>query len=128
MEEHKKVCKANYAGSSGGTEVAGAKIVCQRSEDKLRVRYTKYLGDGGSKRFQSALEAEQYGDEVEIVKLECVGHIQKGLGTRLRNSKASKKGIKLSDGKVLGDRGRLTDVEIDNLQRNYGLVIRKNRC
>lgn len=55
-------------------------------------------------------------------------HIQKRLGTRLRNLKASKKGIKLSDGKVLGGKGRLTDVEIDNLQRYYrpSLAIRKN--
>lgn len=37
MEEHKKVCKENYAGPSGGMEVAGAEIVYQRSEDKLRV-------------------------------------------------------------------------------------------
>lgn len=32
----------------------------------------------------------------------------------------------LSDGKVLGGKGRLTDFEIDNLQTFYGLAIRRN--
>lgn len=41
LEQHKKVCGANYNGVSGGMEVAGAKALCERSEAKLAVRYTR---------------------------------------------------------------------------------------
>lgn len=126
LEQHKKVCGANYEGASGGMEVAGANTLCKRSERKLRVRYTKYLGDGNSKGFISVLERKPYGDNVEIQKLECVGHVQKRLGSRLRNLKNSFKNVKLSDGKPIGGKRRLTDTEIDDLQRYYGLAIRKN--
>jgi hypothetical protein len=126
IEQHKEVCGANYQGASGGMEVAGAKTLCNRSEEKLGLRYTKYLGDGDSKGFMSVLESKPYGNNVEIKKLECVGHIQKRLGTRLRNLKKSLKKVKLSDGRPIGGIGRLTDAEIDNLQRYYGLAIRRN--
>ena len=43
----------------------------------------------------------------EIMKFECVGHYQKGVGTRLRNLKKKEKG--------LGGRCRLTDSKIDRL-------------
>ena len=41
-------------------------------------------------------------------KLECVGHIQKRLGSRLRNLKHKMKGP-LADGKILRGKGRLTE-------------------
>ena len=47
---------------------------------------------------------------------ECVGHVQKRLGTALRNYKKNVKmaGLKMSDrGKVDG-RGRLTDIFVDS--------------
>lgn len=37
-----------------------------------------------------------------------------------------KRGLKLSDGKSLSGRGRLTDAAIDKLQTYYGLAIRRN--
>ncbi|GFV27187.1 uncharacterized protein TNCV_2124031 [Trichonephila clavipes] len=46
------------------------------------------------------------------------------MGTRLRALKL--KGKKLEDKKSLGGRNRLTDAEIDKLQRYYGLAIRNN--
>ena len=42
-----------------------------------------------------------------IKKLECVGHIQKRMGNRLRNLRKSLKGTKLSDGKGIAGKGRL---------------------
>lgn len=36
------------------------------------------------------------------------------------------KGVKLADDKVLGGRGRLTDLEVDKLQNYYGLAIMRN--
>ena len=35
-------------------------------------------------------------------------------------------GVKLSDGKGFGGKGRLTDGKIDILQNYYGLVVRSN--
>lgn len=128
LKKHKEsgACQANYSGSSGGMEVAGALKLCNRSKDKLNLRYTRYLGDGDSKGFANVLENNPYGVDVNITKLECVDHVQKRLGSRLRRMKKDKKKIKLKDGKGLGGKGRLTDEEIDNLQRYYGLAIRRN--
>ena len=41
--------------------------------------------------------------------MECVGHIQKRLGTSLRKSQNDMKGKKLSDGEVILGKGRLTN-------------------
>ena len=36
--------------------------------------------------------------------MECIGHVKKGIGSRLRKLK---NGVKVSDGKGLGGKGRL---------------------
>ena len=54
----------------------------------------------------------------EVKKLECVGHVQKRVGTRLRKLKQEVKGI--------GGKGKLTNVNIDRLQNYYGIAIRSN--
>lgn len=91
MKQHKESgkCLANYSGTrgGGGKKVAGALAICSRSEAKLQLRYTKYLGDGDSKGFANVLESKPYGEDVSISKQECVGHIQKRLGERLRKLK-----------------------------------------
>ncbi|GFT82292.1 uncharacterized protein TNCV_4650971 [Trichonephila clavipes] len=97
----------------------------RRSETSRKACYTQYLGDGDSKGFLTIKEAKVYGD-TEVVKLECVGHVQKCMGTRLRNILKISKGIKLSDGKNISGRGRLTLKEVDSIQHYYGLAIRKN--
>ncbi|GFT85784.1 uncharacterized protein TNCV_4027241 [Trichonephila clavipes] len=56
----------------------------KRSETSRKACYTQYLGDGDSKGFLTIKEAKVYGD-TEVEKLECVGHVQKRMGTRLRN-------------------------------------------
>ncbi|GFU25623.1 uncharacterized protein TNCV_3621891 [Trichonephila clavipes] len=97
----------------------------RRSETSRKACYTQYLGDGDSKGFLTIKEAKVYGD-TEVEKLECVGHVQKRMGTRLRNILKMSKGIKLSDGKNISGRGRLTLKEVDSIQHYYGLAIRKN--
>ncbi|GFW53933.1 uncharacterized protein TNCV_1086501 [Trichonephila clavipes] len=47
-------------------------------------------------------------------------------GGRLRALRNSTKSRKLSDGKGISGRGRLTDNEISKLQQYYGLAIRRN--
>ncbi|GFV20748.1 hypothetical protein TNCV_1470481 [Trichonephila clavipes] len=48
------------------------------------VRYVQYLGDGDSKGFLRVQESNIYGDEFPVEKLECIGHVQKRMGARLR--------------------------------------------
>ena len=55
-----------------------------------------------------------------------MGHVQKRLGTRLRELRHTRKGQVLSDGKGLSGKGRLTDKRIDQLQTYYGWAIREN--
>ena len=109
------ICTYNYQGTAGGMETEGAKRVFERSINKHNLRYTEFLGDGDSKSF---LTVKNVYSNVEVKKLECVGHYQKRVGTRLRNLKKREKG--------LGGRGRLTDAMIDRLQNFFGLAIRQN--
>ena len=56
---------------------------------------------------------------VTACKLECVGHVQKRVGTRLRNLKKNVKGLG-------GKKGKLTNSIIDRLQNYYGIAVRQN--
>ena len=118
-------CKINHKGSAAAMEPVGAVRIFQRSEMTRNLRYTKYLGDGDSSSFKKVVECQPYGDE-KIEKLECVGHVQKRCGTRLRRLKNANKGLKLSDGRGLSGAARLTDKCIDTLQDYYGFAIRQN--
>ena len=60
-----------------------------------------------------------------VQKLECVGHFQKRVGARLRKLKSENKG-KLSDGKPLTGKGRLTEKLINKLQNYFGIAIRQS--
>jgi hypothetical protein len=61
-----------------------------------------------------------------VKKLDCIGHVQKRLGTALRELKKKTKG-KLKDCKSVGGKGhRLSDKTIDKLQEYYGKAIRRN--
>lgn len=90
-----------------------------RSVNK-QVRYTTYIGDGDSKTFKGNLKAESYGKDVVVVKKECVGHVEKRMGTRLRNAKQFNKGI---GGKGAG---KLIDKLIGEMTKYYGLAIRRH--
>ena len=54
-------------------------------------------------------------DGIKVEKLECIGHVKKRVGKRLRNLKKNVKGI--------GRRERLTDNINNKLQNYYGMVI-----
>lgn len=124
--EHQPNCSANHAGSSGKMEVDGIIEMFKRSESLYGVRYKNYIGDGDSKVFKSVCEAQPYGADFQVQKKECVGHVQKRMGTRLRNLKSSFSGKLCSDGKSIGGRGRLTAQVIDMLTKYYGNAIRAN--
>lgn len=109
------VCQCNFEGSSSKMETVGASRIFLRSQSKRQLQYTEYYGDGDSKGFDSVKDA--YGDN-SVKKLECIGHIQKRVGTRLRKLKSKSKG--------LSGKGKLTNTFIDRLQNYYGIAIRSN--
>ena len=76
-------CHLNHEGSAGAMEPEGAIKIFARSDSERNLRYTEYLGDGDSSSFLKVKENKPYGEDI-IKKSECVGHIQKRMGSRLR--------------------------------------------
>ena len=65
------------------------------------------LGDGDLSNYISAiLESKPYEEECMPRKLECIGHVQKRVGSRLQMLKSSSRGRKLSDGKEISGKSR----------------------
>nr|XP_022909075.1 uncharacterized protein LOC111420331 [Onthophagus taurus] len=116
-EDHMDRCQSNHEGSAGKMEVSAIQEMFQRSEEKYDVQYHNYIGDGDSKTFKAILDCHPY-ENATVMKKECIGHIQKRMGTRLRNLKKKTKG--------LGGKGKLTDKLINELTIYYGLAIRRN--
>ena len=114
-------CSKNYSGSSGGMEMAAAKLLWKRSEARSGFRYTTLLSDGDAKTHSHLCSLGVYGD-TSITKEECTNHVAKRLGTALRKfATQSKKG-----GVTLGGRGHgmLTQATITKLTAYYGKAIR----
>lgn len=125
-KEHQPNCAANYAGSSGGMEVSAVVDIFMRSEALHNVRYKNYLGDGDTSSYSTVSQLKPYGPDFTIQKLECVGHVQKRMSTRLLTLKHKTGKQLLSDGLTIGGRGRLTGVAIKQIAIYYGLAIRRN--
>ena len=105
-------CKVNPTGSANSMETVGALRIFERSL--------------ATRAYNTIVENKPYGEDYIPNKLECIGHVQKRVGSRLRKLKSANKGLKLDDGKGLAGKGRLTDSKIDVLQNYYGLAIRQN--
>lgn len=108
-------CQANHEGSAGSMETVGLYRIFERSKAKRDLKYLQYYGDGDSKSY--AAVKDMYGKD-SVQKLECIGHVQKRVGCRLRKLKKTVRG--------LGGKGKLTDALIDRLQNYYGIAIRAN--
>ena len=124
---HEKECQINHVGSSAAMESAGAVSIFLQSINK-GLRYTTFVGDGDSSCYGDVYQKclAEYGEEYGIRKEECVGHVQKRLGSGLREYKRKNRGVKLSDGKVASGKGRLTDNICDKMQNYFGTAIREN--
>ena len=118
-------CHINHTKSSGAMEAAAAVTIFKRSLEKNNLRYVSYIGDGDTLSYNEVSNSKPYGD-FEIIKKECVGHVQKHLGTRLRTLRTTLKGKILSDGKKISGRGRLSDKVINTMQNYYGVAICQN--
>ncbi|GFV50873.1 uncharacterized protein TNCV_3921661 [Trichonephila clavipes] len=97
------------------------KEIFQRSVPQRHVKYIKYIGDGDTKTFPELQRTAPY----SIEKVECFGHIQKRMGARLRKLKTINRGKKLSDGKSINGKNRLTDKFTDTITTYYGNAIRQ---
>ena len=110
-------CKANYKGSAPAMEAEGADRIFRRSVATHKLRYTDLYSDGDSKSYNQIKDI--YADDgITVVKKECIGHVQKRVGTALRKLKKENPG--------LGGKKKLTDAMIDRLQNYYGIAIRSN--
>ena len=58
-----------------------AKQLWSRSVDRHGLMYTGMLGDGDSKAHKAIVDMQPYGPDVEIVKVECLNHAHKRMGT-----------------------------------------------
>ncbi|XP_075722123.1 uncharacterized protein LOC142765273 [Rhipicephalus microplus] len=112
------VCQKNTDSKSGRMEVEAAIILFSRSLSKHNLRYTTLVSDGDSATFSALVQENVYG-LVPISKEECLNHVQKRMGTALRNL------VQKSD-KALGGKGRLTKALIDKLTDYYGWALRNN--
>ncbi|XP_011687372.1 PREDICTED: uncharacterized protein LOC105449700 [Wasmannia auropunctata] len=117
LDEHVEECTTNHEGSAGKMEVDAVKEMFQRSWELSQVKYAQYIGDGDSKTFKALLDINVYGDDLQVKKKECVGHVEKRMGSRLRNIKKSRK---------LGGKNKLTDTLIKKITIYYGLAIRRH--
>ena len=116
-------CPINHRKSSGAMEGAGAKSIFCSSVNKHNLIYSHYIGDGDTSAFKEVIDSKQY-DNFAIVptKLECVGNIQKRLGTRLRELRNSFKNTTTP----LTGKGKLTDKSVNVMQNYFGMAIRQN--
>ena len=125
---HVATCQINHTTSSEDMEASAAVEMFGRSVENVSLKYTTFVGDGDSSCYGRVKEAmaAKYGETYSVVKEECVGHVQKRMGTALRKYKKDMKGRKLADGKGVGGAGRLTDKVIDRIQNYYGNAIKEN--
>ena len=64
-------------------EVNGLKRMFSRSIRLHKLRYNFYIEDGDSKSFDEITKLNPFSGH-KIEKGECIGHVQKRVGTRLR--------------------------------------------
>lgn len=70
-------CDINFNGSSPAMEAEGASILWRRSIELHNMRYKWMVSDGDSKAFNTV---ENVYDDCKVIKLDCVGHVQKRMG------------------------------------------------
>ncbi|KAF3856788.1 hypothetical protein F7725_017511, partial [Dissostichus mawsoni] len=106
-------------GSSKAMEQESAKRMWARSVNRHQVRYTEMLSDGDSAAFREVVALNPYPGH-EVVKLECINHAHKRMGTAFR---------KLSSQGKLGGKGvgKLTAKKCKTLQNYYRGAILNNQ-
>lgn len=127
------VCHMNFTGKAGAMEKEGAVRLWSRSTHH-QMKYVTFVGDGDSSAYKAVctLNDGQGPYDVPVIKEECINHVSKRLGTRLRKlKKETSETITTKTGRqmkrsLLGGASQLTDDIIDKLSRYYGKAIRDN--
>ena len=65
-------------------EAEDATRIYQRPEERWKLGYIPYVGDGDSKSYTKVRNATPYGPAVFIDKEECIAHVTKKMGSNLR--------------------------------------------
>ena len=124
-------CPLNHTKSSRAMEADGVLECFRTSVIERQLRYLTYIGDGDTKSYQNVTSANPY-PGYHIEKAECVGHVQKRVGTRLRKFKSDCKDLMPSSyyenkkEKVKKMTFYLTHKFINRLQNYYGIAIRSS--
>ncbi|GFW37255.1 uncharacterized protein TNCV_5021531 [Trichonephila clavipes] len=121
---HKNSCQINHVGTSVAIEMKAAAKIWSQSE-ACGFRYTTLLSDCDAKTHKFLNSLKIYGPDVEILKEECINHVNKRLGTSLRNLVKDwrAKGITLG-GKSYGS---LKETTIKKLTQYYQKAILENK-
>ena len=136
MSTHENECEINHEGSAGAMEAKGVVTCFSSSVEKYNLRYTQYLGDCDTKSFLEVVKSNPY-NGTAVNKRECIGHIQKRVGSRLLQMRKDGEFKELyedsdDDGDDTNSKEkkkkliRLTDKNINKLQNNYGIDIRSS--
>lgn len=115
LDNHEEDCTQNHDGSSGKMEQDGLLEMFKNSWAKYGARFLRYVGDGDSSAFAALRDNQPYGGDFPVEKRECVNHIQKRMGTRLRAVKKKTPGLNR----------KLTCQLIEELTIFYGNAIRE---
>ena len=121
-------CLKNHSGSAGAMEITGSTRIFKRCMEKNSLCYSEYYGDGDSKSFTKVKDIYEV---LTVNKLECVGHVQKRVGTRLLALKRKNEEIYIAEKKSASKEkkshfDKLTYAIIDKLQNYYGIAVRSN--
>ena len=95
------------------TKMQLSKWFVDRSKN-IACEYTVYIGDGETSSFGAVKEAlyNKFHNDCPVKKEDCIGHLQKRMGSDLRIYKNKCCGSKLADGKTVGAMQLLTKFRI----------------
>ena len=99
-----------------------------RLVEKHNLPYTVYIGDVDSSSFEEVKGAlyNKFRNDYPVKKEDCIGHVQKRVGSTLRTYKNKCRESKLPGGKIVGGWGCLIDAVVDKIQNYYKVNIRSN--
>ena len=90
-------------------EVVGSERIFKRSIAKNKLCYTTIISDGDLKAFDNSVAIKPYGEDMGLIKHECIGHVQKRMYYALTTLKKSAVFDDHGDRVKFGGTGRLTN-------------------
>lgn len=112
--DHETSCLANRE-KARKIKIEAIREIFSKSVERYRVKYITFIGDNDSKTYAEktyAVNSKLYGNDTTIRKKECISHVQKRMGNRLRQYKKKN--------------NNLNEYMIDKLTKYYGMAIRGN--